>query len=86
METKKSAYSGHHTTHVARREDAVIWDGGDYVPTIYGQESGNTVWVTSLAQLQEVGGRITFNEDQTEVWLTLPEGHKFGIQMLRGEA
>lgn len=83
--TPISAYCGKHTTHVKRRDDAVIHSGRDFVPTIYGQESGNTVFVANLEQLHSCGGQITFNEDQTEIWLTLPEGHKFSIQMFNRE-
>lgn len=78
-----SVYCGLRTTHVARRDDAVIHNGRDYVPTIYGQESGNTVWVEGLKDAEEKGATFTFNEDQTEIWLTLPVGHKFSTQMFR---
>lgn len=78
-----SAYSGRHVTHVAQRDDAVNHNGRDYVPTIYGEKEGNTVWVDNLAMLRAVGGIVHFNEDQTEIWLTLPVGHKFSIAMLR---
>lgn len=77
----RSAFYGNHCTHTRQREDAVQYNGRDYVPTIYGQPEGNTVWVDSLKKLCEVGGTICFNEDQTEIHLTLPVGHKFSIQM-----
>lgn len=78
-----SAFCGLHTTHVRRREDAVIHNGREFVPTVYGQDAGNTVWVDSLEKLTAVGGSITFNEDQTEIWLSLPKDHKFSIQMFK---
>lgn len=80
-----SAYYGQYTTHTKRRTDAVIHKGRDLVPTVWGIEQGNTRWVESLAQLKESGGQITFNEDHTEIWLTLPEGYKFGCRMFDQE-
>ncbi len=81
MEAKRSAFTGKWCTHVEARDDAVIQNGREYVPTIYGQESGNTVWVDSIEQLRAVGGKICFNADLTEIHLTLPVGHKFSIKM-----
>lgn len=83
--TPRSAVFGKHCTHTRQRDDAIIHNGRDYVPTIYGQKSGNTVWVDDLKHLGEVGGSICFNEDQTEIHLTLPVGHKFSIQMFYKE-
>ena len=78
---ESSAFYGQHVTHVRRRSDAVIHHGREYVPTVYGQESGNTVWVDTIDQLFDVGGLVIFNEDQTEIHLTLPTSHKFSIRM-----
>lgn len=68
------------------RGDAVVHQGRWYVPTIYGQRSGNTVWVDSIDQLRTVGGRVCFSEDQTTVTLVLPVGHKFSIKLFEQPA
>jgi hypothetical protein len=75
----RSAFSGNHCTHVYAREDAVIHNGREYVPTVWGQEEGNTVYVSNMQEFLAAGGKICFNEDQTEIHLVLPVGHKFGI-------
>lgn len=81
-QTPRSSFYGAHCTHTRQREDAVNHNGRDYVPTIWGQkDGGNTVYVETIEQLRSVGGSICFNEDQTEIHLTLPVGHKFSIQM-----
>jgi hypothetical protein len=38
------------------------------------------VWVHTIAELRAVGGLMQFNEDQTEILLALPPGHKFSIR------
>ena len=82
--TNRSAFSGMHCTHVIAREDAVIHNGREYVPTIYGHpDQENTVWVSDIADLIKVGGSMRFNEDQTEITLTLPVRHKFSIGFFR---
>jgi len=80
----RAAFTGKHCTHVKSRGDALIHQGREYVPTIYGEKSGNMVWIDSLEQLKAVGGNIGWNEDHTEIWLTLPEGHKFSCNMFEG--
>lgn len=70
-------------THHTPRADAVDWNGRDYVPTVYGQKEGNTIWVGSWTEFRAVGGCTNFNEDQTEVTLTLPVGHKFSVGFYR---
>lgn len=67
-------------SHYSPREDAVWHRGRRFVPTIYGQESGNTRWVGSWIEFRAAGGVAHFNEDQTEIVLTLPPGFKFGIK------
>ncbi len=80
-----SAYCGQNTTHVKRRPDAVIIKGRELVPTVWGEKEGNTIWIDGLADMFRVGGIMTNNEDQTEVWLTLPPGHKFGCGAFKPE-
>lgn len=77
-----SSYFGLHTTHTKRRSDAVITNKGyEMVLTVWGEGEGkDTVWVNTFEQLRAVGGEICFNGDQTEIWLRLPPGHKFGIK------
>jgi hypothetical protein len=67
-------------THHLIREDAVWHDGRPYVPTLWGRESGNTKWVATWDEFHAAGGRMHFNEDQTEIVLTLPEGSKFSTK------
>lgn len=75
-------------SHHTKRADAVTIGYGpaarDFVPTIYGQPEGNTVWVGDWNEFRAAGGVVRFNEDQTEITLTLPELHKFGIAFDRG--
>lgn len=71
-------------THQFKRDDAIWHQGREIVPTIYGEKSGNTVWVSNLEEMRRVGGGMAFNEDQTEITLHLPEGHKFGIRFNEG--
>jgi hypothetical protein len=70
-------------THFSHRPDAVWHQGRRFVPTIYGEREGNTVWLDSFAGFKAAGGIQHFNEDQTEIVLTLPERHKFSIQFGR---
>lgn len=65
-------------THHLRRPDAVWHRGRAYVPTVYGEKTGNTKWVGSWDEFRAAGGVAHFNEDQTEIVLTLPAGFKFG--------
>lgn len=83
METPRSAFSGVHVTHTRQRPDAVIHQGRDFVPTVWGtgDENKDTQYVSTIDQLREKGGNINFNEDHTEIWLTLPERHKFSTKM-----
>lgn len=67
-------------SHFTPRSDAVWHAGRRYVPTVYGQHSGNTQWVGSWDEFRAAGGVAHYNEDQTEIVLTLPEGFKFGIR------
>ena len=76
----RSAFSGKYCTHIAAREDAVIHMGREFVPT-----TNETKYVSSLAEMIAAGGTICFNEDQTEIYLTLPVGHKFSIKALDTE-
>jgi hypothetical protein len=67
-------------SHYKPRGDAVWHRGRRYVPTIWGQkEGGNTQWVGTIEEFRAAGGEFHFNEDQTEIVLTLPDGFKFGI-------
>lgn len=84
-ESPMSCFYGKHVTHTKLRDDAIVHGGRWMVPTVYGEESGNTQWVETLTELREAGGTATFNADQTEVWLTLPVGYKFSIKMLEQE-
>lgn len=74
----------HSATHVFQRTDAIKIGSGpmlrDFVPTVYGEDEGNTKWVSSISEMIAVGGQMCFNEDQTEIYLTLPAGYKFGIR------
>lgn len=76
--SKSSAFHGNIATHVKRRDDAVIHHGREYVPT-----QKETIYISNMEELTKFGGIITFNEDQTEIWFTLPERHKFSIQMFK---
>lgn len=67
-------------THHISRNDAVWHHGRSYVPTIWGQRSGNTRFVSNWDEFKAAGGITHFNEDFTEVVLTLPEGCKFSCQ------
>ncbi len=66
-------------THFIPRADAVWHNGRRIVPTIWGEPEGNTRYVKSWTDFRDAGGLVTFNEDQTEIYLTLPEGCKFSI-------
>lgn len=61
-------------THLVTRTDAEWRAGRRYVPT-----SSNTRWVFDWTEFRAAGGIANFNEDQTEVTLTLPPGVKFSI-------
>jgi hypothetical protein len=69
-------------THYKRRDDAVIIGREqfrrEYVPTTH-----ETKWVGNWDEFRSAGGQVHFNEDQTEITLTLPEGVKFGITFYR---
>jgi hypothetical protein len=67
-------------THFKSRDDAVWHRGRRIVPTIYGQPEGNTKWVGTWEEFIAAGGCTHFNEDQTEIVLTLPAGWKFGCR------
>ena len=87
-ETPKPRMCGGHVTHMVPRSDAKWIDGNmprDYVPTIWGQKEGNTIHVSTIKEMVERGGIIHFNEDQTEIHLTLPAGVKFSIQFERDQ-
>jgi hypothetical protein len=63
---------------IVRDETAAreVWhDGRQIVPT--GQ---NTQWVDGWQSFRAAGGICHFNEDQTEIVLTLPKGFKFSCQ------
>lgn len=90
--TPLPAFCGGHVTHQYQRADAVITGNGltlrQYVPTIWGQPEGNTQFVHTWADFQKVMADhklpgIHFNEDQTEITLTLPVGYKFAIGFFR---
>lgn len=71
------------------REDAVqLGDGRYFVPTVWGtgDPERDTIWVDSWEQFRSVGGQMRWNEDQTEIELTLPVRHKFSIQFMRQNA
>lgn len=57
------------------REDAVLHMGRYFVPT-----TGETKWVSTMEEFRAAGGIFAFNEDQTEIALRLPVGHKFSIR------
>jgi hypothetical protein len=84
VEAVRSAFAGKWCTHVRARDDAIIL-GGPFVREYVPDGPGDIVWVDSLDQLRAVGGNVGFNEDQTEIHLTLPVGHKFSIAMFRKE-
>lgn len=67
------------------REDAIEYCGRYIVPTIYGtgDPERDTVWISNWNEFRECGGKLCFNEDQTEIELTLPVRHKFSIQFGR---
>lgn len=67
-------------THYKPREDAIWHRGRRIVPTVYGEREGNTQWVSNWDEFKTAGGITHFNEDQTELVLTLPSGWKFGIR------
>lgn len=73
-------------THHKQRADAVIIGRGhsrrEYVPTIWGEKEGNTQFAETFEQFRAAGGGMHFNEDQTEIVLTLPVGWKFGIKFM----
>lgn len=82
----RSSFYGVHCTHTKSRADAVVHEGREIVPSVYGQRDGcNTVYIATLEDMRKVGGEICFNEDQTEIWLRLPEGYKFSIRMLEAK-
>lgn len=64
-------------SHHIKRPDAVWHAGRDIVPT-----NKDTKWVQNWEEFHVSGGVIHFNEDQTELVLTLPEGVKFGIRFM----
>jgi len=70
-------------SHFRQRLDAVWHSGRRYVPTIWGQAQNNTRWVANWREFVDAGGVAHFNEDQTEIVLTLPAGCKFSIQFER---
>lgn len=67
------------STHQYQRDDAVKTGSGasfrDYVPT-----TDETKWIGTWADFRAARGMVGFNEDQTEICLHLPVGHKFSIQ------
>lgn len=71
-------------THFKARADAIWHQGRRLVPTTYGEREGDTKWVNNWDEFRQAGGTTHFNEDQTEIYLTLPEGWKFGIQFSGG--
>jgi hypothetical protein len=65
----------------AKRMDAVKQaDGRWAVPS-----GRDTVWVETWEKFRAVGGMVGFNEDQTEVTLTLPPGVKFSVGFARDD-
>lgn len=62
-------------SHFKHRDDAEWHNGRRVVPSRPG-----TVYVSTWAEFRQAGGVQNFNEDQTEIVLTLPSGYKFGIQ------
>lgn len=76
-------------THHTRREDAIKIGSGalfrDFVPTIHGEgPDRDTIWVSDLAAFRAIkqGAATCWNEDQTEITLTLPVRHKFSIRFM----
>jgi hypothetical protein len=71
-------------THHKQRADAIVIGRDhlrrEFVPTIWGEKEGNTKFVSTLKEFRAAGGGMHFNEDQTEIVLTLPEGWKFSIK------
>ncbi len=61
-----------------QRDDAIWHAGREYVPTTPDTRYVNGDWSEFVA----AGGIIHFNEDQTEIVLTVPEGVKFGIKFM----
>lgn len=68
-------------SHFKPRGDAIWLQNPQrlFVPTVYGEREGNTRWVNSWPEFEAAGGCQHFNEDQTEIVLTLPDGWKFAI-------
>lgn len=62
------------------REDAVkVPNHGRYlVPT-----TNDTVWIDNWEDFRRVDGVMCFSEDQSEIELQLPVGHKFSIRFQR---
>lgn len=71
-------------THFKSRDDAVWHQGRRFVPTQWGHrdERENTKFCDSWESFRALGGVVHFNEDQTEVILTLPEGCKFSCRFM----
>lgn len=65
-------------SHYSPRADAVWHDRRRYVPT-----GALTKWVGNWQEFEQAGGLVHFNEDQTEIVLTLPAGFKFGCGFQR---
>lgn len=60
------------------REDAVEHRGRYFVPT-----TSAITWISSWADFKRVGGVMCWSQDQTEIELSLPVGHKFSIDFQR---
>lgn len=61
------------------REDATRQPDGRYV--VY--TTDETVWVATWAEFKAAKGVMCWSEDQTEITLELPVGHKFSIKFTR---
>lgn len=71
-------------THRIQREDAVVIGHTPATRRYYVPTTESTVWVRNWEQFRMAGGRASWNEDQTEITLSLPVGHKFSIQFGSG--
>lgn len=73
-------------THMTPRDDAVLigtsgLDRRLFVPTTW-----ETKWVRNWDEFRAADGKALWNEDQTEIVLSLPPGHKFSCSFNREDS
>jgi len=69
-------YDPHHKP----RRDAVIVGGAGRQPRRYVLTTDATIWVGTWEEFRKAGGCRHWNEDQTEIVLTVPEPYKLSIK------